>query len=153
MNSLSWSLSSEASKKFPRLGFKQGGRQWACRPQVCLRIEFHFTSYVWYRSEEISPLGFRQMRQTTSLQASRHLAHYIYHIIILNKGVKQWACMFKKTSNELTSLEASWKFLGTPCKGFLRTARIWSWQLLLHTILQARVRSLSLNLWMTASSY
>ena len=46
MNSLSWSLSSDASKKFPRLVFKQGGRQWSCWPQVCLRIEFHFTSYV-----------------------------------------------------------------------------------------------------------
>ena len=153
MNSLSWSLSSEASKKFPRLGFKQGGRQWACRSQVCLRFEFHFTSYVWYRSEEISPLGFRQMRQTTSLQASRHLAHYIHHIIILNKGVRQWACRFKRTSNELTSLEASWKFFGTPCKSFLRKARIWSWQLLFHTILETSVGSLSLNLWMTASSY
>ena len=84
MNSLSWSLSSDASKKFPRLGFKQGGRQWACRPQICLRIAYHFTSYVWYRSEEISPCTlylsyyhFKQGSQTMSLQVQEH-KHWAY---------------------------------------------------------------------------
>ena len=151
MNSLSWSLSSDASKKFPRLGFKQGGRQWACRPQVCLRIEFHFTSYVCGTDLRKFPLWGLDKWGRQRACRPQGILHIIF--IILNKGVRQWACRFKKTSNQLTSLEASWKFFGTPFKCFLRKARIWSWQLLFHTILQTRVGSLSLNLWMTASSY